>query len=695
MRALALAALCLFFFAHPADSYGAGVSREAGTGEASTEEGASSVRRFALLVGADNGGPERELLRYSSADARSVAQTLTRLGGVASTDLTRLTDPSPNELRDAFKRITSAATAAQDSGKKVHFVFYYSGHSDERSLLMGGPRFDYKELKGLVDAVPADVHIAILDSCASGAFTRAKGGLRRPPFLVGDSAQVAGHAYLTSASADENAQESDTVGGSFFTHFLISGLRGAADIDGDDKVTLDEAYRFAYDQTLRRTESTRAGAQHAAYDIDLSGSGDLVMTDLRLANSRLVVARDLGGRIFIRDDKDRLHAELEKVPGAPAIVLALPAGAYRVTLDDGQRYMAADVRLNESGTEEIELSDFKIVGHEDAKQKGEAGGADEETGLVDRSVELSLLPPHSLAGTEAPRQRNQLAVGLVWTENAELDGVMMTLGGNQTHIRAHGAQLAVGANIATGQMRGLQLSKGFNRAGHLRGVQGGMVNSAGGALRPEHVPESKHDPAKGAEYYSRGVQLGLLNLSSGSFDGLQLGLINIADDASAQVGLFSYDRRGGVHPHVSTSELALVQIDLRFAARKTYTFLTWGVHPLEPGTGWNAGLGIGGRVRFGEKRRLFLDMDIMGGAVLYGLDRLDTPAALVRARIMMGFQPYRHLSVYGGLTGSLLMNDPQQARTVARPGHVYTTSSVQGSSVDVIGWPGFVFGVGF
>jgi hypothetical protein len=679
---------CVSLVALTIPSRAAAAPPEEGT-TTSDGAGASSVRRFALLVGADDGGPDRDRLRYSSTDARALGETLSRLGGLRPDDMTRLSEPTPTELRGAFGAVAAAAARAHDAGEQVQFVFYYSGHSDDRSLLIGGPRLEYKELRRLVNSVPADVHIAILDSCASGGFTRTKGGQRRPPFLIGDAAEVEGHAYLTSASADESAQESDTVGGSFFTHFLNSGLRGAADIDGDDKVTLDEAYRFAYDQTLRRTESTRAGAQHAAYEIDLSGSGDLVMTDLRLATAKLEIASQLGGRVYVRDDEGRLHAELEKVPGAPAIVLALPPGVYRVTLDDGRQYLAVDVTLSDTSAERVDLTDFSAVDREDAQQKGEP------TELFDRPVEASLIPSVSLADGASARQRNRLAFGLAGTRNAELDGVMLTLGWNETLIRARGVQMAMGANLARGQMRGLQLSVGYNQARQLRGAQAGFINVSSGSLRPEGVKESEHDPARGAEHYSRGLQIGALNLSSGSFDGLQLGLINVADDASSQFGLISYDRRGGVHPHVSTNELALVQVDLRFSARKTYTFLTWGIHPLSPGAGWNAGLGLGGRVRFGAKRRLFVDMDVTLGAVLYGLDRIDIPAGLLRARLMLGFQAFRHLSFYGGATGSLLVDHPLRLRVDNRPGFDYLTTDVVGNSISIRGWPGFVVGVGF
>ena len=58
--------------------------------------------------------------------------------------------------------------------------------------------------------------------------------------------------------------------------------------NGDGKITLAEAYNYAYGQTLARTEATRSGAQHPSYDFQLAGTGDLVLTDLRQAHASLV-----------------------------------------------------------------------------------------------------------------------------------------------------------------------------------------------------------------------------------------------------------------------------------------------------------------------------------------------------------------------------------------------------------------------
>jgi uncharacterized caspase-like protein len=93
--------------------------------------------------------------------------------------------------------------------------------------MLGRERFDYKELRDQLKGVNADVQIAILDSCSSGAFNRLKVGMRRSPFLFDESTEAAGHAFLTSSSASEAAQESDEIGGSFFTHYLLIALSGA------------------------------------------------------------------------------------------------------------------------------------------------------------------------------------------------------------------------------------------------------------------------------------------------------------------------------------------------------------------------------------------------------------------------------------------------------------------------------------
>ena len=83
---------------------------------------------------------------------------------------------------------------------------------------------------------------------------------------------------MASSSPQELSQESDELKGSYFTHHLVTALRGAGDADGDGRVSLDEAYRYAYRRTLASTARTQVGEQHVTLETDLAGQGDVPVT---------------------------------------------------------------------------------------------------------------------------------------------------------------------------------------------------------------------------------------------------------------------------------------------------------------------------------------------------------------------------------------------------------------------------------
>jgi hypothetical protein len=304
------------------------------------------VRRFALILSSNDGGRDRAPLRFADTDATAVAEVLRSLGGLRSDDLLVVTGARRASLQSSFERIRGAIAQAAKAKARRELIVYYSGHSDEQGLLMGGERVSYRELRQWIDGTNAEVRIAILDSCASGALIRLRGGALRPSFLNDVSTNARGHAFLTSSSADEAAQESDRIGAAFFTHFLVSGLRGAADTSRDGLVTLAEAYQFAFHETLGRTEQTGAGPQHPAYDIQLAGTGDLVLTDLRANTANLVLDEKVAGRVYVRDTTGRLLVELRKEPTYP-VQLGLGPGRYKVIVDADGRAFEASITLQE------------------------------------------------------------------------------------------------------------------------------------------------------------------------------------------------------------------------------------------------------------------------------------------------------------------------------------------------------------
>lgn len=429
-----------------------------------------TIRRFALVAGANDGGAGRTQLRYASSDAAAVARVLEELGGVHAADRVLLVDPDRAALQRGLAEMQERLAAAHAGDTRVELFVYYSGHSDEEGLLLGEERFTYDELRGALESLPADVRVAILDSCSSGALTRRKGGTRRAPFLVDAASKVKGHAYLTSSSADEAAQESDRIGASFFTHFLVSGLRGAADSTRDGKVTLTEAYQFAFAETLARTEKTSSGAQHAAYEMQLVGTGDLVMTDLRSTAAGLVVDEAIAGRIYVRDEKGALVVELRKAEATP-VELGLAAGTYVVTVEDRGAISEAHVQLAEGGRSLLRRSQLRPV---DAEINRVRGGFASDDEYVHAPFVLGLVPGASTlpAGTPEDRVITGFGLNLVGGRTARLDGAEFGFGLNWHTDRASGAMIAIGGNVTGGDMNGAQLAVGFDHAGgDLSGVQ--------------------------------------------------------------------------------------------------------------------------------------------------------------------------------------------------------------------------------
>jgi hypothetical protein len=328
------------------------------------------LRRYALVIGSNTGGGSgRDKLRYAGHDADTVADVLKQLGGVAQPDLSLLSEPNRDALDKEFDALSKRVRAERKRGQRVELVVYYSGHSDETGILIGGARYDYARLRERIRSVPADVHIAIVDSCASGSFTRTKGGVHKPSFLHDTSNQVEGFAFLSSSSETEDAQESDRIGASFFTYFLVTGLRGAADHNRDGMITLTEAYQFSYEHTLGRTQNTQHGPQHPAYDMHLSGTGDVVITDLRATDSVLVLPAALKGHVTIVDGNNRVVVELTKEAGEP-LNLALPNQTYTLRVDNKDGAFAATITLDRTGTTKLDQDDLRRVAREKTTARG-------------------------------------------------------------------------------------------------------------------------------------------------------------------------------------------------------------------------------------------------------------------------------------------------------------------------------------
>lgn len=237
------------------------------------------AQRFALVIGSNRSLDRKQApLRYADDDAAKIAGVLEE-AGVDVTLLTTLdrdsqagfpdragvTEPATKAaLGGAWKSMQTRMTAAREAGNAVELVLYYSGHGDvgpdgQGFLTLDDGKFTRAVLFGeiLAGSVAQHNHI-LIDACRSEQFVlsrgsskwksdQAEGGygeaVRR--YLEGHQlAAFPNTGVILAHSVDQQTHEWERYRGGIFTHELVSGLRGGADINGDGHIEYSELGAF-------------------------------------------------------------------------------------------------------------------------------------------------------------------------------------------------------------------------------------------------------------------------------------------------------------------------------------------------------------------------------------------------------------------------------------------------------------------
>lgn len=288
---------------------------------------AAEIRRVAIVVGANLAPPGRIPLRYAHDDARRVVEVLVAVGGFNARDVELLIDPEPAVLLGA---LDGALAAAGQRSEDTLLFFYYSGHADEHAIFPGGRALAFTELKARLEDQRAKLRVGVLDSCRGGSWTGSKGLKKVDPFDINTTPQLAeeGSVLIASSSGQESAHETDTLQGSFFTHYWNAGLRGAADRGGDGIVTLGEAFEYARTFTIRDTALLGQEPQHPSFQMRLAGRQDFPLTTPAKQRTSLVYEQITGPTEVVRLNDGLVVVETPA--GARRVHLDLPAGSYLV-----------------------------------------------------------------------------------------------------------------------------------------------------------------------------------------------------------------------------------------------------------------------------------------------------------------------------------------------------------------------------
>jgi formylglycine-generating enzyme required for sulfatase activity len=207
-------------------------------------------------------------------DAEEFAQVLSDRELAAFDDVQVLINEGEGKTRRSIARFFADRKPAD------LLLLYFSGHgvrNEQGQLFLAANDTEIN----LLDAtgIPAEFltramnnsrsqrQLLILDCCNSGAFAHGSKAASGVGKSMGIATAFEGDGYgrvvLTATDATQYAWEGDRVIGdtqkSVFTHFLIEGLKGEADRNGDGRVHVDELYDYAYEQVVQRTPKQTPG----------------------------------------------------------------------------------------------------------------------------------------------------------------------------------------------------------------------------------------------------------------------------------------------------------------------------------------------------------------------------------------------------------------------------------------------------
>jgi hypothetical protein len=303
--------------------------------------------QFALIIGVNQGvDPSLPKLRYADDDAARYLELFRSLGARtylltrADEDTQRLypqataeaVPPVESELRHTLAQLAGDLQQARE--RKVPTVLYiiYSGHGNvengEGYIALEDGRLTGKRIaQEILNRLHADEAHLIVDACYSYflAFGRGPGGKRRPLHAFTQIEEVlpterVGLLFSTSSARESHEWQAYQAG--IFSHEVRSGLYGAADADGDGRVSYREMAAF-----IARANGAIANERYRPDVYARPPRGKDELADLRAAlDRRIELDGKETGHFILEDERGVRLAELNNADGQ-AVQLWRPAAS--------------------------------------------------------------------------------------------------------------------------------------------------------------------------------------------------------------------------------------------------------------------------------------------------------------------------------------------------------------------------------
>jgi len=241
-------------------------------------------------------------LHYTVADAELVQQVLVGQGGFKKDNVLLITDKTERKptLRDL--KWALGTFLARSAKKDDLIMIFFAGHGapevDPRGAESDGlakylvpsdadPNDLYStalpmdEFQTIFDRIEAERVVVFVDACYSGAAggrtfaSKRTRAARVDEVFLDRLTRSKGRAILTASRGSEVSLEVPELGHGLFTHYLVQGLRGAADLDRDGIVSLQELYQYLEQQVSQKSRSI-GGNQHPVMKGELEGLMPLI-----------------------------------------------------------------------------------------------------------------------------------------------------------------------------------------------------------------------------------------------------------------------------------------------------------------------------------------------------------------------------------------------------------------------------------
>jgi hypothetical protein len=317
----------------------------------------AATHRYVIAIG-NNAAPARSPdlppLRYADDDAaafytfaRGSAEHAALLSVLDATSQRRFPGlaaeshaPTLTELRQTVARFRGYLEADRRAGHESVLLLFYSGHGDSPDqgpaslTLLDGDLTREVLYREVIDQLPASFVHLIVDACHAEAVVRPRDAQAELTKVTGaDLAALAGASTLArypnvgaiiASAAAAQAHEWDAFERGVFTHEVLSGLRGAADVNGDGRIEYSELSAFLA-AANRSVADPRARLNVVVKPPAQNGRAPLVDLGTARTNGRVTGSAAGLGAIHFEDELGNRLADLRAEPGF-RVNVSLPAG---------------------------------------------------------------------------------------------------------------------------------------------------------------------------------------------------------------------------------------------------------------------------------------------------------------------------------------------------------------------------------